>query len=108
MTIDIKHLYFNTPLKRYEYLQQKLADMPKDVKRQYEFAEKATYDGWVYVEIRKGMYGLPQAGLSVQKVLEQRLAWNEYTQSKLTLGPWKHYTRPIQFCLVVDNLEYNT
>ena len=45
MTIDIKHLYFNTPLKRYEYLQQKLADMPKDVKRQYEFAEKATYDG---------------------------------------------------------------
>ena len=52
--------------------------------------EKATDEGWVYIEVGKGMYGLPQAGLLAQHLLEQRLARNGYTQSKQTPGllPW--------------------
>ena len=34
---------------------------------------KATDKGWVYVEVIKGMYGSPQAGLLAQELLEEKL-----------------------------------
>ena len=49
------------------------------------------------------MYGLPQAGLLSNEMLEQRLAPHGYYQSQLVPGLWKHHTRPIQFTLVVDD-----
>ena len=49
------------------------------------------------------MYGLPQAGIIAQKLLEERLAKHGYRQSVTTPGLWKHDTRPICFSLVVDN-----
>ena len=61
MTLDIKNFYLNTPLGRYEYLQLKLTNLPEDVIKHYGLKDKATSDRYVYVEIRKGVYGLPQA-----------------------------------------------
>jgi hypothetical protein len=49
------------------------------------------------------MYGLPQAGIITQELLEQQLKKAGYTQSKLTPGYWKHEWRPISFTLVVDD-----
>ena len=49
------------------------------------------------------MYGLLQAGLLANKLLEKRLNINGYFQSKLVPGLWKHEWRPIQFTLVVDD-----
>ena len=56
-------------------------------------------NGYVYIEIQKGMYGLPQAGILVNKLLKTRLADHLFT----------HKTRPIWFTLVVDNfgIKYN-
>ena len=54
------------------------------------------------MEIRKGMYGLPQEGLLSQELLEQILQKQGYTQSKVTQGFWTHAWRPIIFTLVVD------
>ena len=51
---------------RYEYMQLKLADMPDDVIAHYKLQDVATPDGYVYCEICKGMYGLPQAGIIAQ------------------------------------------
>ena len=59
MTLDIKNFYINTPLARYKYLRLKLKDLSKDVIEQYGLQDKATRDGFVYVEMRKGMYDLP-------------------------------------------------
>ena len=98
MMMDIKNFYLNTPLKHYKYLPLKLADIPQDV-----LENKKTEDEWVYIEIRKGMYSLPQAGLLAQELMEHCLSHNEYTQSKLTPSWWMHHTYPIQFCLVVDD-----
>ena len=36
----------------------------------YELHYNTTKDGYLYLEIRKGMYGLPQAGILTQKLLE--------------------------------------
>jgi len=63
MTGDIKNFYLNTPLLRYEYVRLKIADIPEEIIVQYNLREKAAPDGSIYIEIRKGMYGLPQAGL---------------------------------------------
>ena len=63
MTIDIKNFYLNTPMERFEYMQLKLADLPDDVIKHYNLEDKVTPDGWVYLEVRKGMYGLPQVGI---------------------------------------------
>jgi hypothetical protein len=61
MTMDIKGFYLNTPMARHEYMQLRIADMPDDVIEHYDLRDKATPDGYIYCEIQKGMYGLPQA-----------------------------------------------
>ena len=66
MTIDIKDFYLSTKLKRFEYLRLKLDDLPEDVIKHYQLNGKVK-NGYVYVEIRGGMYGLPQAGLLAPK-----------------------------------------
>ena len=103
MTLDIKNFYLNTPLSRYEYLRLRLDNFPEDVITQYKLKDIVTRDGYVYIEVRKGMYGLPQAGLLAQELLEKRLEKHGYKQSKYTPGFWTHETRPICFTLVVDD-----
>jgi hypothetical protein len=98
MTMDIKDFYLNTPMARYEYMCLRLADMSDNVVKHYKLRELATPD-----EIRKGMYGLPQAGIIAQQLLEERLAKHGYCQSTTTPGLWKHDTHPISFSLVMEN-----
>ena len=73
MTIDIKDFYLNTPMSRFEYMRLKLSDLPAEFVKQYNLTAKVTADGYVYVEIRRGMYRLPQSGLLAQKLLKKRL-----------------------------------
>ena len=102
MTLDIKNFYLNTPMKRKEYMRMELKNFPEDVIQQYKLREMAV-GGKVYVEISKGMYGLPQAGIIAQELLEKRLAKHDYTQSTRTPGLWTHKWRPICFSLIVDD-----
>ena len=107
MTLDVKNFYLNTPLKRYEYLRIPINLIPEEVIQQYQL-HLITHNGHVYVEIRKGMYGLPQAGLLANQLLESRLALDGYYQATHTPGLWKNHTKPVQFTLVVDDfgVEY--
>ena len=57
----------------------------------------------MYVELNKGMYGLPQAGLLARELLIECLAKHGYSQCKIVPGLWRYKTRPIVFTLVVDN-----
>ena len=107
MTGDIKNFYLNTPLKRYEYLRLRLSELPDEIIEEYKLNEKAAPEGMVFLEVRKGMYGLPQAGLLAQELLAERLAKKGYQKSKTTPGLWKHKWRPVQFTLVVDDLVTN-
>jgi hypothetical protein len=49
------------------------------------------------------MYGLPQAGILMQELLEQRQNKHGYRQSPITPGLWRHNCWPILFTLCVDN-----
>ncbi|KAL7484778.1 hypothetical protein ACHAW6_010410 [Cyclotella cf. meneghiniana] len=57
----------------------------------------------IHMAISKGMYGLPQSGLLANELLEKWLNKHGYVQSKFVLGLWKHRSRPITFCLTVDD-----
>ena len=103
MTLDIKNFYLKTPMKRYEYLRLKITTLPDEIIEEYKLKDKVDSKGYVYVEVRRGMYGLPHAGLIAQQLLEQRLQKHGYEQSKITPGFWKHKWRPIAFSLVVDD-----
>ena len=73
ITIDIKDVYLMTPMNRYKYKRLKIANLPKYVIQQYTLRDKVTKYGYVYLEIRQGLYGLPQAGILAQKQLEKML-----------------------------------
>jgi hypothetical protein len=101
--MDIKDFYLCTPMKRYKYMRFKITDIPDELIQEYNLVKLVSPDGYVYCEIRKDMYGLPQAGLIVQEFLQERLAKKGYHQSKIIPGLWTHKTQPITFTLVVDN-----
>ena len=103
MTVDIEIFYLNTPMERYKYVLLKPTDIPDEIVQQYKLHDKADSEGNVYIEVRKGMYGLPQAGILAQKLLESRLNKHGYSQSTAVPGLWTHKTRPISFTLVVDD-----
>jgi hypothetical protein len=50
-----------------------LSRFPDKIVNKYNLNALAV-DGWVYIEIRKGMYGLKQAGLLASQLLQTRLA----------------------------------
>ena len=103
MTMDISNFYLMTPLPRPEYLRLKLSNIPTEIITEYRLDLLAEPDGTIYVLVRLGMYGLPQAGLLANELLEKRLNAHGYHQSKLVPGLWKHIWRPSQFTLVVDD-----
>ena len=86
MTLDIKDFYLNTLISRYEYMRLRIANMPEEVIEHYNLCDKATPDGYVYCEIQKGIYGLPQAGIIAQQLLKEHLGNHGYHQRKTTPG----------------------
>jgi hypothetical protein len=51
------------------------------------------------------MYGLPQAGILANELLQRNLANDGYHPTTHTHGVWTHDTRPVSFSLVVDDLR---
>jgi hypothetical protein len=80
MTADVKTFYLNTPLERPEYMRIPIKLIPQEIIDDYKLQPLVHHD-YVYVEINKGMYGLPQAGLLANKLLPRRLAKYGYYQA---------------------------
>ena len=103
MTMDISNFYLMTPLKRPEYIHISIKDIPDEIINKYKLRDIADNNGSVYIEANCSMYGLPQAGLLANELLEKRLNKRGYRQIKLVPGFGTHNWRPVQFALVVDN-----
>jgi hypothetical protein len=102
MCTDVKDFCLNTPMARYEYMRLPLHILPQEIVDQYKPLPLVT-NGWIYVKIWKGMYGLPQAGIIANQRLEKHLAKYGYKPTYLTPSLWRHEFRPITFSLVVDD-----
>ena len=94
LTLDIKNYYLRTSLEQYECMHLPISNIPNDIATKYNPNYLTDKDGWVYMEMRKGMYGLKQAGKLAHKLLTQHL------------DPYGYYKwRPTTFSLVVDDFE---
>jgi hypothetical protein len=103
MMMDIKNYYLGTPLSPFEYIKILPSPFPEEIIQKYNLNALAV-DGWVYIEIRKGMYGLNQAGLLANQLLQTCLALFGYYPARHTPGMWLHKARSMSFTLVVDDL----
>jgi len=99
--LDIKNFYLGTPMSYYQYLRVHRSLIPDEVMDEYNFTIES--DGYVYFEVRRGMYGLKEAGIIAFQQLVAKLAPYGYSPMKYTPGLWKHNTRKTTFALCVDD-----
>jgi hypothetical protein len=99
---DIKNMYLKMPPDRYKYMRMPLSLFPDDIIVHYNLLEKVL-NGFVYMEIHRGMYGLPQAGILANKLLKTRLAHHRYIEVPHTPGLWKLISHPAWFNLCIDD-----
>ena len=76
--------------------------IPKAIYDMYNLADYE-HKGWVYFQIDRGMYGLPQAGRIAYEQLVRFLAPHGYEPVPVTPGLWRHKERDIRFVLIVDD-----
>ncbi len=95
---DIKNMYLKTPLDRFEYMKMPLSFFPRDIIDHYGLINKVL-DGYVYMKICKGVYGLPQASILANKLLQKCLAIHSCYEQPHTPSLFKHNpTRLVQPC----------
>ena len=102
MTISLKDFYLKTPMDRYEYVCIPLTMIPNEIMKLYHLDE-LVYKGTMYTEVRKGMYGLPQAGHIAYDQLKEFLAPHGYEPFPHTPGLWFHRHGSLVFSLVIDD-----
>jgi hypothetical protein len=88
-SINLKNFYFDIPMPDPEYVQIKIADIPEEFIKEYNLAGQDR-DGWIYFKIRQGCYGLPQAGILANDLLQTRLVAEDYYKAASTPGLWHH------------------
>ncbi len=77
MTADVKFFYLCTPMDRHEFMRMPINLIPQAFIDEYDLSLKVK-NGYVYLRIVKGMYGLPQAGMLANKLLKERLEEHGY------------------------------
>ena len=100
--IDIKNMYYGLPMQDYKYMRIKYDEIPNNIKEKYNL-HALQHNGWVYVQIRKGIPGLKQAGKITNDRLTKHLEQYGYIPTAQTPWLWKNCTRPVTFTLVVDD-----
>ena len=61
-TVDIKNHYLQIPMKQYQYMRISLKYFTAEICEEYNILYIAD-NGYVYIETRKGMYDLKEAGI---------------------------------------------
>jgi len=96
------NFYLNTPLEDFQYTRFPVWMIPEKIMKEYNLYDKVK-NGFVYVELRRRIYGLKESGILANLLLKKCLSNFGYRPVKFTHGLWKYDTRPISFTLVVDD-----
>ena len=102
MGIDVKIFYLGTPLDQYEYTQVPISIFPQMMIDQYNLLEHVN-NVYMYLETRKTIYGLPQAGILANKQLRKKLKPSVYYLVAHTPDLWRNLTQLVHVLLVVDD-----
>ena len=88
-------------MERHEYIFLPINIIPDEIIEKHFLRDMSKY-GYVYAQIRKGIYGIPQVGIIVNYFLAKNLAPRGYYQCHNTTVMWKHKWNPVTFSLLVD------
>ena len=99
--IEISNFYLSTNVPYHQYMQVHPSKILKEIWDEYDI--NIAPDGFVYLEIRKGMYGLKESGVLEFNKLLKATAPHVYKTMPNTTGLWIHKTRKTTFALCVDN-----
>ncbi len=88
-TIDIKNFYLDTPMPDPKYVCIKISYTLDKFFTEYNLGGHDC-EGWIYFEIWKGCYGLPQAGVLANDLLHSCLLTEGFYEAAFTLGLWRH------------------
>jgi hypothetical protein len=102
MCLDIKNFYLTAPLDRFEYMKMPIALFPEWIVKQYNLTTQVL-NGFIYLEMRRAVWGLPQAGILANKLLCRLLLPHRYFECSNIPSLWKHTTHLISFTLVVED-----
>jgi hypothetical protein len=102
MTGNLKNVNLGTDLDDYKYVHTPVHLIPTHIIVLYNLEDKIV-NGHVYVEARKGMYGLSQAGRLANDRLTKFLEPRGYVPCKHTHGLWRDTKSDLMFTLVVDD-----
>lgn len=75
--------------------------IPAAIKQKYNLSLKV-HNGYVYIEIRKGMCVLPQGGVLASNLLTKLLALEGYVQTIVTPSLWHHVWRLLTISVVLN------
>ena len=76
--------------------------IPEEIIQQYKLINLA-HNFFVYMEIQKELYWLPQAGTFLNDKIKLYLAKFGYNPAPIPPGLWRHQTFPLQLSLVADD-----
>ena len=86
-----------------EYMKIPYDIFPPDIVEKYKLSEKVCEKGFIYMRIKKGMYGLKQAAILAYKQLVKHLEPYGYAPVPHSLSLWTHKTKRTKCCLCVDD-----
>ena len=90
-------------MSNFQYIQIHFKDIPHEVIFEYSLLYIADSGISVYLDIRKGMYGLKGSGIIAYKRLVKNLQPHGYVPVENTPGLWTHSNLPTTFTIAVDN-----
>ena len=88
-TLDVKDFFLGSPMEYRQYARVHASLIPDEIFLEYPDLVVET-DGYVYIEARKGIYGLKEAGLLAFNHLVTNLKPFGYEPVKFTPGHWRH------------------
>ena len=72
LCFDAVNFYLQTTMSNPEYVRIKLSAIPQEIIDEYDLTTYA-HNGWIYYEVVRGCYGLPQSGCLANNLLRTRL-----------------------------------
>ena len=102
MTVDLKDHFLASPMRKPQYMRMRWDQIPEDIKHCYNL-HQMLHNNYIYIKIKKGMYGLKEAAILAYNKLLHHLTPRGYYPIPGTAGLWRHKTKKIIFCLCVDD-----
>ena len=103
MSLDLKDYFLGTPMETPEVMCVQLKYFPRDIINKYKWTNLIQKDQYVYIQIKKGKYGLKQAALLAYNIFIKNLKEDGYHPIPHMDSYCKHDRYPTTFCLCVDD-----